>query len=148
MHLWMMLTDGTSPIQLPSSVCCMGTGFDSTVTWIRTTARMYPGCSGGPLLNMQGEVVGMNTMVQRNRPDYNYAVSAVDIQRLLNKAGPSCYTLKSLGRLHKEVVELMPNAIRTGLSQAGRYAEDCRGLWAGSFEETAARKPPPVGAKI
>jgi serine protease Do len=43
----------------------LNTGFGSTVrqNWICSNVQLAPGNSGGPLANMRGEVVGINTMV-------------------------------------------------------------------------------------
>ncbi|MHC4180815.1 MAG: S1C family serine protease [Planctomycetota bacterium] len=73
------------------------TGYAPGVKWIETTARMFPGCSGGPLANMQGEVVGMNTMIVRGHPELNYAVSSVDVGRLLRSASAECRELAAIG---------------------------------------------------
>ena len=52
------------------------------VSWILTSAAVNPGDSGGPLLNMSGQVIGMNTLSLRGPEGYlglfqgmNYAIS-------------------------------------------------------------------------
>ena len=48
-------------------------------TWIQTTTPISPGNSGGPLVNMRGEVVGANTMILTQGQNLNLAISSLDI---------------------------------------------------------------------
>jgi len=52
-------------------------------TWIQSTAAISKGNSGGPLVNMQGEVVGANTMSIEGEgtQSLNFAISSIDIQK-------------------------------------------------------------------
>lgn len=67
-----------------------GGGLDNPVrkaeaSWIQTSAPISPGNSGGPLLDQNGKVVGMNTMGINNLlgQNLNFALSSVEIARLL-----------------------------------------------------------------
>ncbi len=57
--------------------------------WIQSDAATNPGNSGGPLLNVDGEIVGINTSREESsasgRPvqGINYAVSTVSIQKVI-----------------------------------------------------------------
>lgn len=53
--------------------------------WIQTNAALNPGNSGGPLLNMEGEVVGVNTLkvVKEDIEGLGFAVSVEEVKRLL-----------------------------------------------------------------
>ena len=59
----------------------------NTGTMIQTDTPISPGNSGGPLVNMLGEVVAMNTMVMTIGQNLNFSVSAVDIAEVLAKKG-------------------------------------------------------------
>ena len=51
--------------------------------------RVNPGNSGGPLLNTNGEVIGMNTFKKTKSEGLNFAVSIIDILQQLKVARPS-----------------------------------------------------------
>lgn len=52
-------------------------------TYVQTDTSISPGNSGGPLVSMAGEVVGMNTFQLRIGQNLNFAVSIGDIQEVL-----------------------------------------------------------------
>jgi tetratricopeptide (TPR) repeat protein/S1-C subfamily serine protease len=68
-------------------------GLGRSVTWVQTTAPISSGNSGGPLVNMKAEVVGVNTIVCHGRvgtvvaENLNFAVSAVDVRMVISEAG-------------------------------------------------------------
>jgi Trypsin-like peptidase domain len=51
--------------------------------FLQTTAPISPGSSGGPLFNMFGEVVGINTMYLEGGENLNFAIPVNDAKRLL-----------------------------------------------------------------
>ena len=59
-------------------------------TWIQTDTPINPGNSGGPLLNSQGEVVGINTqkLVKKNVTGIGFALSATDLLEVLHRFYP------------------------------------------------------------
>ena len=55
------------------------------VTLLRSDLQLAPGNSGGPLLNMTGEVIGLNAMVFGG--NQSVAISSMVIQSFLEKSG-------------------------------------------------------------
>ncbi len=53
-------------------------------SWIQTTAPISPGNSGGPLVNLEGKVIGANTFQHREGQNLNFAISSLDIKQLLD----------------------------------------------------------------
>lgn len=51
--------------------------------FLQTTAPISPGSSGGPLFNMFGEVIGINTMYLEGGENLNFAIPINDAKRLL-----------------------------------------------------------------
>ena len=60
----------------------------SDSTWIQTTTAMAPGNSGGPLLDKNGEVLGICTEGFATASGLNFAVAAGHIERLLENPAP------------------------------------------------------------
>jgi S1-C subfamily serine protease len=56
-------------------------------TWIQTDAQINPGNSGGPLLNAQGEVIGISTqkVSKKNVSGISFALSAGDALSVMSK---------------------------------------------------------------
>jgi S1-C subfamily serine protease len=52
------------------------------VDFIQTDAAINPGNSGGPLLNEQGEVIGMNTAIIQNAQSIGFAIPINTVQRI------------------------------------------------------------------
>lgn len=62
-------------------------GADVNGEWLQTSAPISPGNSGGPLVNMRGEVVGINSLVRSEGQNLNFAISALDVQSISEKRG-------------------------------------------------------------
>lgn len=73
-------------------------GMDLDGKWIQTTAPISRGNSGGPLVNMAGEVVGVNTrtLAPAGGQNITFAVSAVDTKEVLDASGEDITPLVSL----------------------------------------------------
>jgi serine/threonine protein kinase len=70
-------------------------------TWIQTTAPISPGNSGGPLVNMKGEVVAANTMMLLAGQNLNFAISAEDVHRVMQMQGLTVTTLADLSTKYR-----------------------------------------------
>ena len=58
--------------------------FSEEITWIQTSSPISPGNSGGPLVNSLGEVVGVNTWIQTDAQNINFALSSENLQQLVD----------------------------------------------------------------
>ncbi len=64
-------------------------GYALDATWIQTTAAISGGNSGGPLVNMNSEIVGLNTWGDSRGQQLNFAISLHDIKQVLAKLTPT-----------------------------------------------------------
>ncbi len=55
--------------------------------YVQTTAAISGGNSGGPLVNMFGEVIGVNTFKRTDGESLNFAISCIDIKDMVAKKG-------------------------------------------------------------
>jgi len=53
---------------------------------IESTTRLYPGDSGGPLLNEKGEVIGVNVAITIGKKRTSYSIPADVVREVLKKA--------------------------------------------------------------
>jgi Trypsin-like peptidase domain len=79
-----------NPLSLESTVSNgivsgMRTSKEQGGKFLQTTAPISPGSSGGPLFNMRGEVVGINTLYLDGGENLNFAIPVNDARRLLLK---------------------------------------------------------------
>ncbi|MGA2256225.1 MAG: trypsin-like peptidase domain-containing protein [Thermoguttaceae bacterium] len=79
-------------------------GYDTDINWIQTTTPISPGNSGGPLVNAEGEVVGINTWQSNIGQNLNFTLSAKHLQELITHAGTIVHNFNMLppSRHHME----------------------------------------------
>ena len=76
-----------------SAVRRAGSSFNSvateSATLLQADAAINPGNGGGPLLNANGEVIGINTFKKTKSEGLNFAVSIIDVLQQLKVRRPS-----------------------------------------------------------
>ncbi len=56
-----------------------GKGYDVETNWIQSSAAISGGNSGGPLVNMKGEMVGVNTWTHSGGQNLNFATTVAEV---------------------------------------------------------------------
>ena len=75
-------------------------GADMKGSWLQTSTPISPGNSGGPLVNLRGQVVAMNTMQMTSGQNLNFAVSSIDVLDLAKQGSG-----KKLAKLDPKVLK-------------------------------------------
>ncbi len=81
---------------------------DKRVEFIQTDAAINPGNSGGPLLNAQGEVIGMNTAIIQNAQGIGFAIP-------INKAQEIAEQLITTGKVEHAYIGIQMVTITPAL---------------------------------
>ncbi len=77
---------GTEVSRILGAPAYQALGYSTSATWIQTTAAISGGNSGGPLTDMEGSLVGLNTWSEVDGQNLNFAIGAPDIKRLIDGA--------------------------------------------------------------
>lgn len=111
--------------------------------FLQTTAPISPGSSGGPLFNMRGEVVGINTLYLEGGENLNFAIPVNDAKLLLSHQSAKLQNLPNgRGTDTPEPDSAKPDA-STGLpSDAGSPREKESGIAAPSHGTAKGNQPP------
>ena len=74
-------------------------GYAKSTNWLQTSAAISGGNSGGPLVNMQGELVGVNTWQTPLGQNLNFACTVDEVRSVLKQAeGQSLKSFSQLAR--------------------------------------------------
>lgn len=85
---------------------------DKRVKFIQTDAAINPGNSGGPLLNAQGEVIGINTAIRANAQGLGFAIPVETASRIaeqLQKTGKASHPYLGI-----QMITLNEDVIKNG----------------------------------
>lgn len=97
---------------------------------LQTSAPIYPGNSGGPLINKHGEVVGIITARVGDGPTLSLALPINYLRRPLLGAGTVRYSLRDLAQLEEQASEKeREERLKTLLRENFRPYQDPRGLF-------------------
>ena len=80
-----------------------GPSFDPASTWLQTTAAISGGNSGGPLVDMEGRLLGLNTWTRTDAQNLNFAIGAPDIKKMITTSRAGVKPLANLPRRKGEV---------------------------------------------
>ena len=76
----------------------VGMGYTKDMKWLQTSAAISGGNSGGPLVNMKGEMVGMNTWKHARGENLNFSSAMTEIQKAFKKRGDTIKSWRKLPR--------------------------------------------------
>ncbi|WP_373649726.1 trypsin-like peptidase domain-containing protein [Schlesneria sp. DSM 10557] len=68
--------------------------------WIQSSAKMFPGSSGGPLLSRSGKVVGINSWITVDI-DFGFALAVQHLTELASQAGSEVLELAEVNRKNR-----------------------------------------------
>jgi S1-C subfamily serine protease len=104
---------------------------------IQTTASIAPGSSGGPLLNADGNVIGVTTLFLTDSPGIYFSVGVGDVSRLIRAPDLLIVPFSSLLKSAK----IAPKSATSGnghqLKGEGRTLEQLKGTYTGKVHNTS-----------
>jgi Trypsin-like peptidase domain len=99
--------------------------------FLQTTAPISPGSSGGPLFNMLGEVVGINTLYLEGGENLNFAIPVNDAKLLLSHQSAK---LQKLPNEHEAPTDTPPSTTGEGLIDHTKQTKETYYVRAGRNE--------------
>ena len=90
-------------------------GADVEGEWLETSALVSPGSSGGPLVNLLGEVVGLSSYVLAEDQNLNVAITAAEVRALFDRRGDSLTTLSRRSKDQDGTIDVV----------GSRFADKC-----------------------
>ncbi len=118
-------------------------GFNNTIKdFIQTDARMSQGFSGGPLFNMKGEIIGINTAIYSNSGHSNGAAFAIPSGTAILVAEQ----LKRYGEVRRSHLNLIPQDITPTIA-AGLDIKNQSGVLVVSVDQGGAAYKAGIKAK-
>ncbi|HEV3004774.1 MAG TPA: trypsin-like peptidase domain-containing protein [Pirellulales bacterium] len=88
-------------------------GYDLDAIWVQITAPTSPGNSGGPLVNMKGEVLGLNTWCLKSGQNLNFAISSDHIRKLRSSDDGTNHSFSELPKPREGHGESLGDGART-----------------------------------
>lgn len=103
------------------------TGSESSQRWIQHTAKLSDGNSGGPLVNADGEVIGVNTWVDR-QTGFGYALVASQVAKLLEQCSDEPQPMEDRATSESRLRSQLWNASAARLEELAQQAKAMRYL--------------------
>ncbi len=97
-------------------------GYEVDAQWVQTTSPISPGNSGGPLVNVHGQVIAINTWCRAQGQNVNFAISISHVKQLAAMAR-SVQPLASLPAPRAGLVALMKGDGKKSLDLWNRIGE-------------------------
>ncbi len=97
-------------------------GGPSYQDFIQTDASINFGNSGGPLCNIKGEIIGMNTAINPSGQGIGFAIP-------INLAMKVVDQLKASGKVARGYLGMMPRDLTPDLREASRVDKDVKGIF-------------------
>lgn len=93
-------------------------GISSSESYIQHTAMIFPGNSGGSLVNMKGELIGMNTAIYEGVTSLNFAIPSHTLMKVIP-------ILIAKGHFDHAWIGIMAQGLNTDLSEKFNTCEGC-----------------------